>query len=140
MMDLVVDANIIFAAFIKDGKTVELLLDPNFNLFAPKFLMEELLNHSEELLEKTHRSLDEFFEIWAILGEKITFVPSVEFDSFLPLAQKITPDIDDVAYLALALKLSIPIWSNDVILKEGQKTVLVYTTNELLLNFYTNNI
>lgn len=39
--------------------------------------------------------------------------------------------IDDVPYLALALFLDIPIWSNDGDFKE-QSLVKVYTTTELL--------
>jgi predicted nucleic acid-binding protein len=33
-MDLVVDANIIFAALVKDGATIDLLLEPELHLFA----------------------------------------------------------------------------------------------------------
>lgn len=42
-----------------------------------------------------------------------------------------SPDPDDKMYFALALKLNIPIWSNDKELKK-QKRVKVYTTEELI--------
>jgi len=46
-------------------------------------------------------------------------------------AKKLSPDPDDAAYFALALKLGIPIWSNDKKLT-GQKQVRIYSTEELM--------
>ena len=43
----------------------------------------------------------------------------------------ISPDADDTAYIALALHLNCPIWSNDKKLKKQDK-VKVITTKELL--------
>ena len=42
-MKFIVDANILFAALIKEGKTAELLLNPSFTLYAPDFLCQERL-------------------------------------------------------------------------------------------------
>ena len=39
-MDLVVDANILFAALIKENITSEFLLKREFNLFAPEFILD----------------------------------------------------------------------------------------------------
>ncbi|MFH0713838.1 MAG: PIN domain-containing protein [Candidatus Micrarchaeota archaeon] len=55
-MDLVVDANILFASLIKQGKTIELLFNEDFRLFAPEFIIEELLEHEEEILQKSKRT------------------------------------------------------------------------------------
>ena len=46
-------------------------------------------------------------------------------------AKEISPDPDDVPYLALALKLGCAIWSNDKELKK-QSVVKVYNTQEIL--------
>lgn len=45
-------------------------------------------------------------------------------------ACKISPDLDDAVYFALAIKLNCPIWSNDKRLKQ-QNIVKVYSTHEL---------
>ena len=45
-------------------------------------------------------------------------------------AEKLTPDPDDMAYFALALKLNCSILSNDKKLKEQNK-IEVYNTHEL---------
>ena len=46
-------------------------------------------------------------------------------------AKTFSPDIDDTIYLALALNLAIPIWSNDKELKEKQNIIKVYDTSEV---------
>jgi len=49
---------------------------------------------------------------------------------YVEKAEKLTPDLDDMTYFALALKLNCAIWSNDKKLKEQNK-VEVYNTYEL---------
>ena len=50
-------------------------------------------------------------------------------------AEEISPDPDDVAYIALALKLKCGIWSQDKALKEKQNKVQVYSTEDLARMF-----
>ena len=57
-------------------------------------------------------------------------ISSREFSAFEMSALQISPDIGDVPYLALAMKLDAALWSNDSALK-GQKMVKVITTAEL---------
>jgi predicted nucleic acid-binding protein len=130
-MDLVVDANIIFAALVKDGLTIDLLLEPELHLFAPEFLFTEILKYKEELMKKTNRPEEDFNEIFEVLRQKITIIPKEEFESFLEEAHSICPDENDAVYFALVLRLNIAIWSNDKKLKE-QNTVRIYSTKDLL--------
>ena len=51
-----------------------------------------------------------------------------------PEAEAICPDRSDIPFFALAMKMRIPIWSNDKKLKE-QSEVVVYSTAELLGQF-----
>ncbi|MEW5996835.1 MAG: PIN domain-containing protein [Candidatus Micrarchaeota archaeon] len=130
-MQLVVDANILFAALIKDSKTIELLFSDFAMFFAPEFILEEFQKHRDEILQKTSRSPEEFDSVFEILKEVIIVVPKEDYEGMLPAADKIAPDPKDAPYLALALKLNIPIWSNDKRLKT-QNEVNVYSTKELL--------
>jgi len=41
-MNLIVDANILFSALIKEGLTAELLISDKLQLFAPEFLFTEV--------------------------------------------------------------------------------------------------
>ncbi|MBI5227605.1 hypothetical protein HY988_03390 [Candidatus Micrarchaeota archaeon] len=131
-MDLIVDANILFAALIKNGITITLMVEPEIHLFAPEFLIEEVMKYRKEIEKKTKHSDEELNEIFESLKEKINFVPANEFQSFLKEAEKISPDEGDVPYIALALKLKIPLWTNDRDLKEKQTKVKVYSTKDIL--------
>lgn len=131
-MRLVIDANILFSALIKDSTTRKLISEPKLSLYTPKFFVGEFLEHLWELKEKT--GADE-----SLLKEKmndfiiknIKLIPSEEIFPFISEASTISPDKDDVAYFALALKLKCAIWSNDVKLKK-QNRVKIYSTKEIL--------
>jgi predicted nucleic acid-binding protein len=58
-MNLVIDANILFAILIKSGKTEELILHKEIFLFAPEFLFEEFEKYSKLIADKTSRNKQE---------------------------------------------------------------------------------
>ncbi len=129
-MDLVVDANVLFAALIKESFSYNLLFSGKFHLFTPEYIFTEFENHKEELLEKTDRTTEEFFRLVEILKRRIVLVPLEELLPYVEEAEKLTPDPDDMVYFALALKLNCSIWSNEKKLKEQDK-IEVYNTYEL---------
>ncbi|MEK6903702.1 MAG: PIN domain-containing protein [Nanoarchaeota archaeon] len=129
-MDLVVDANILFAALIKDSFSYNLLFSDKFHLFTPEYIFTELEKHKEEILEKTERTTEEFFRLLEILKRRIVLVPLEELVPYIEEAEELTPDPDDMTYFALALKLNCAIWSNDKKLKE-QDNIKVYHSHEL---------
>lgn len=129
-MDLVVDANILFAALIKESKTSNLLFSDNFHLYTVDFVFNEFEKHKEEILEKTKRTTKEFYELLNVLKRRIIVIPLEELNSYIKKAEGISPDPNDVAYFALALKLYCAIWSNDKKLKE-QNEVKIYATHDL---------
>jgi predicted nucleic acid-binding protein len=131
-MDLVVDANILFAALIKESVTSELMLHEDMHLYAPEFLLKEFEKYKKLIRKKTNRSEDEFKIAFDVFERRIVLVPYEEIKPFIKKAKKISPDPKDVAYIALALKLHIGIWSNDRKLKTDQNEVTVYSTEDLL--------
>ena len=131
-MDLVVDANILFAALVKRGLTAEFLLSNNLHLYAPEFIFEEFELYKGLLKKKTERTEKEFNLFMEILQRRIILVPGEEIDPYLEKAKKISPDLKDITYVALALKLHCAIWSNDKALKEKQNVVKVYHTHDLI--------
>jgi len=130
-MDLVVDANVIFASLIKDGVTIELFLKKDFDFYAPEFLFDEIQKHRETILKKTNRCPEELDEIFLLLRDRITIIPLEEFISFYKKAEEISPDPNDAMYFALAMRLNVAIWSNEKKLKE-QDSVKVYNTKDLI--------
>ena len=131
-MKLVIDANLLFAALIKEGSTAELLISDKLQLFAPEFLFTEFVKYKEIILKKTHRSLEEFDQFFDILKEQITVIPKNEIIPFMDKAEKISPDPKDIVYLALAFALKAYLWSNDKKLKKDQNVITVFSTEELI--------
>lgn len=129
-MKLVVDANIIFSALIKDSFTAELLFNKELELCMPEFILKEFAKHENMLMVKTRKNSAEVREAFKELEKVIRLAPDPEYAPLLPPAKVISPDSDDIAYFALALKLGCPIWSNDKLLKR-QEAVRVYSTSEL---------
>ncbi len=119
------------SAFIKQSKTAELMVNPAFQVYAPQFIGDELLKYREEIAQRTHRSIESFNLIIAEIFSLMTFPSYDEVKSHIQHAAQISPDPKDISYLAVALYLNCPIWSNDSALREKQNIVRVYTTHEL---------
>ncbi|TFG18842.1 MAG: hypothetical protein EU529_17010 [Promethearchaeota archaeon] len=134
-MRLVIDANILFAALIKNSLTAKLLLNKDLKFYAPEFLFEEFAKYEDYLLNKTHRNKDNFENFYNLLKQKIKIIPKKEIDPFLKQAKKFSPDPKDTVYLALCLAFTLPFWSNDKKLKEQQNLVQILTTEEILNKF-----
>jgi len=64
-MELVIDANILFAALIKKSGTSEMLF--KHTLYAPEFIFIEFQKYKEELKAKTHRSEEDFNELFDVI-------------------------------------------------------------------------
>jgi len=130
-MELVIDANILFAALIKSSGTSDLIVDNSLNLVSVEFIFKEFDKYKELIREKTERTEEEFERFMDIIQKKIKLIPYEEFESFIVEAEKISPDPKDTEYLALALKLKCAFWSNDKKLKTQDK-IKVYSTEDLM--------
>lgn len=124
------DANVLFAVLVKEGKTEELLFRDDLHLYAPDFIFQEFSKYEAELLEKTNRRPEGFRRMLEILKRRITMMPAEDIAPFLEAAEGVSPDPNDAPYFALALKLGAGIWSNDGRL-QNQAAVRVWKTHEL---------
>lgn len=127
-MKLVADANILFALSSPESVTEALVSQFPLDLYSPKFALDELEKHKEELENKTGR---EFETILKLLKSEIEFVDTSKFSNKIEKVSSKISDKKDILYLALALKLNCPVWSNDKHFKE-QSLVEVLTTSELI--------
>jgi len=128
-MKLVSDANIAFSLLKKDSFTRKLAKEHSLELYSHKFILEELEEHSEELCELLNISNDKFERIKEILSKLVNLKVKVS-PQYLNWAKSLISDSDDAPYLALALKLNCPIWSEDPHFKE-QSVREVFKTKEL---------
>lgn len=122
------------SALLKDSTTRKLLLkEKTLVLFSPEFIKEELSKYWPDFSKKLKVKTGELENIIEGLFEaaKITVVSSKEYGGFLEKAIKASPDKKDATYLALAIKLDCPVWSQDKQLKK-QGVVKVFSTKELL--------
>jgi len=132
-VQLIVDANILVAAFLKAATTRELLFDEEIELFAPEYFAMEISQtiKKDKILRRYARlTKEENEELLNFLLEPIKIIPEEEYNSFIEKVKQEIP-ADDAPYLALSLALKIPIWSNDSAFKK-QSLATVYTTPELV--------
>jgi predicted nucleic acid-binding protein len=133
-MELVVDANILLAGFMKAAVTRELLLDTRLKLHAPEYLIYETRKHllgNSNLRRRIGLSSKHIEKIWFILTQNIESHVRTDYQKTYLSALKIAPHPEDAPYLALALDMGLPLWSNDHGMKM-QNRVKVFTTHELL--------
>jgi predicted nucleic acid-binding protein len=134
-MKLVCDTNIVFSALIAGGKTPEMILSDETELYAPEFFFSELDNHRHEVEEKSNLSEEQIGLLLNVLFKDTEVVPREEFEDELDLASQLIggTDPDDVPFLALALRLDVDIWTDDSDFEE-QNEVTVWKTHELVRN------
>ncbi|HLD88876.1 MAG TPA: PIN domain-containing protein [Candidatus Nanoarchaeia archaeon] len=130
-MKLVVDSNVVFTFFWKKSVARELFLKQDLELYSPEFALEEISKYSDEIIFKTKTTPEEFNKIKKELLVLVDFIPLKEYADYLQHAAKITPDKDDVDFVALSLKLKCPIWSNDNEIR-NQAHFKVLTTKEVI--------
>lgn len=100
-MLLVVDANIVLSSMMA-GKITDLLLSPKL-----------------EIKNKSRLSPDDVDILLSLLEKKIRVFPIEEFISFIPKAMELLGEHKkDAPYVALALKLSCPVWSHEKLFRD----------------------
>ena len=110
-MKIIADANVLFALSKPSSAANQILSRHKVKLISPDFALIELFKYKEELISKS--GVDKFDLIIDSLKSKVVFVDNAEYKGKIrDLSSKIS-DPKDIAYLALALKLNLPIWSND---------------------------
>jgi len=130
-LELVVDTNVMFSFFWKDSTVKKLLMDQDLLLFAPEFALEEIKKYENEIIRKAKITKKEFNFLREELAIAIEFIPIKGYNNYLKKALGFSPDENDIDFFALALKLKIPLWSNDKLLKK-QKVVRVLETKDVL--------
>ena len=132
-MDIVIDTNILISSLLKDGLTRKIIFLSPFEMYTVENSRFEMEAHRAELLRKSKLDEMSFNYLNEIVFSKINLVPSKDIEPFREKAEGIMRgiDLDDTPFLALALSLDCPIWSNDCHFKR-QNVIKAVTTRELL--------
>jgi predicted nucleic acid-binding protein len=131
-MKIVIDANIVIAALIKNSKAREVIISNQFKFFAPDFILEEIEKYRVEIRKKANLDDEGFDIIISLLFETIDILPREEYQEYLQKAKEIMKDdIKDVTYVACFFALNCAgIWTNDSHFKD--KNIKLFSTKDLL--------
>jgi len=121
MKRYILDANIISSALIS-GKRLFLQLFETNVFYSPDFVFVEIEKYKNTILKKSKLEQNEFQEFITKLFQHITVIPALYLSeqikhNAVELCQDI--DIKDVAYVALALEMDIPLLTRDFKLYKG---------------------
>ena len=132
-MELVVDTSIVVAALLRSGTTRSLLFNPQFKLFSPERVETEIVKNKEKFKQLGNFTEEQFFEAVAIVMKQMEITAFEDYKILEKEARIVCKrDESDWPFVALALKLDLPIWSADPDILEGQRRVKVVSTPELL--------
>ena len=132
---IVIDANVVFAAMIRDGGTREVILDRGLDLRTPPWLWEEVAARYEWLINKTrlpHAALDELLRQ---IRDRITDIPEAAIQAKKDAALKRVPASGkkDAPYVAAVLAVGGVLWTHDTRLASESKVPVVTTVDLLAL-------
>ncbi|MFB6100900.1 MAG: PIN domain-containing protein [Candidatus Nanohalobium sp.] len=140
-MAIVVDTNVLLSAAIADSKTRELVVNMDERLVAPEAIYREIESYRGLIAEKSGLEDEEVEELLDRLFKYIEILHEDEIDGHVEEAKQELAEVDedDVIFLAAALAIDGVIWSDDSDLQE-QEVSEVYTTGEVIQEFYTDQI
>lgn len=115
-LHLIVDANILLAGLLRANVTRDFLLDSHFHFYAPEHLLSETEQHlteSDRVRRRIKLSQPKLISLLEVLTADIAVIEQETYSLHIEKALSLAPHEEDAPYLALALHLGIPIWSND---------------------------
>jgi len=133
-MRLVLDANVIFAALIRDSVTRKILFHPKFEFFVPDFVFDEITKNISIITKKTGLSEMEILTLLDTLKDNIITFSHSFYKLKIKEANKIIGKYDknDIPYIALALSIeNNGIWTNDKHFLKQNK-IRIWSTQDLL--------
>ena len=131
-MILVVDANSVISALIKNNWARRVIVSDTFDLVSPEFLTEELEKNNAYMIKKTGMPKGDLNLLLLLLLKHIHIIPKEEYEGRMTEAESLMEkDLKDVPYVAVYLALKCDgIWTND---KHYDKNELrVFKTESLL--------
>jgi predicted nucleic acid-binding protein len=123
MIEAVIDTNLIIAS-LKNQKSRarDMITSGDFKLYSPNFIIAELFNHKESILNKSKINLEDMMEVFLKILGYIEFVneQSIQISNYVK-GFELCKDIDrkDTPFVSLSIDLGIPLWTRYEELKRG---------------------
>jgi predicted nucleic acid-binding protein len=136
-MKFVIDTNIFLSALIKDGLTREIIINSPFKLFIPEQEIIEIKRYEELIGDKSKMNKEDLRDLIRTLLRYITIIRNENIIKFKCKAEEIIGkiDCDDVPFVAAALFLNCPIWSEDKHFQKQNEIKTLKTKD--ILNLYS---
>ena len=143
-MILITDSNIIYSALINPNGTIAIIFKQKSNLqfTAPDYLIQEVKEHWDKILEFTPLSKKELQLEWEFLKKKIKFIKTDDISKKdIKKSLEIVRDVDyyDTFFVALHFHTGHKIWTGDKELIKGVTAKgydIFITTEELKEKLY----
>ncbi|MDR2204704.1 MAG: PIN domain nuclease [Flavobacteriaceae bacterium] len=143
-MIVITDTNIFYSALQKPSGIIAKILTAKSKIqfFAPDFLIDEIRDKIDEIVDNTKKSRKEKLNELTMLLAKISIINMEDIPKKdVVQAYKIVRDIDleDLAFVALHLYTKHKIWTTDIQLQNGLKAKgydICITTTELKKSLY----
>jgi predicted nucleic acid-binding protein len=137
-MRLVVDANVVMSALIRDGVTRELVVTLDPDLLTPEIIHDEIDAYEDSIVKKSGMAPRDVQQFLELLFEHIETVPVRKFHEHIEQAEAAIgeTDPDDVLYVACALGCDAGIWTDDTDF-DDQDLVPVFSSQEIVESFAT---
>jgi len=129
-VELVADSNILFSFFNERSRARQISVSGEVILYSPGFALKELEEHKTDIIKDFSLTEAQFELIMKLLKTVVNFVPEDDYFHLMTRAKEISPDVDDIDFFALALKLNCSIWSEEEKLKRS--VVKVLTTEDIV--------
>ncbi len=128
---IVVDANIIIAALIKNSRVRRILSKNMHEFVSPDFVLEEIEKYKDYICEKSGLKKEDIDILLTMLLQTITILSTEEYTSSLSKALEIMKnDKKDVPYVACYLAWNCDaIWTNDKDF-EGKEEIIIIKTED----------
>ena len=117
-MKLILDTNVIISGLVKRSITLFKIIElytKNFEILIPEYVKDEVESKIDKISKASGLSYSEIKYILDVLFRMIKIVPKDVFIGKWEDAYRISKsfDVKDTPFIALALKLNIPIWTGD---------------------------
>jgi len=129
---LIVDTSVLIPFIITDGITRRLILEGRFGLYTVNEALVEIWESKDEW-NRRKMSDQTIKKLIDLMLTRITIIPDEDFKDLIKEAYSIMRGVhvNDTPFLAAAMHLNSPVWSNDAHFKK-QKKVKVYSTRDIL--------
>jgi predicted nucleic acid-binding protein len=121
---LVLDTSVFFSLLLghQSTKRRRMLAEPACIFYCPRFFLVELFKHKERIARMSSLDEDELLECFHELLARLTFIDegTIAVGTWME-ARRLCRDVDpkDTPFIALAMHLDCPLWTDDAELKRG---------------------